>query len=303
MPEYLENFIDNQLFRSCFGIGQTIVKSRIHPRCSISPRSVLEYCDFSGSVTVEGNCIISSCSTGGQETDEDLLVPENTFLHTVVVSVDGEQCYTTIFCGVSDDIKAETEVKDLRIFGKPLPESLLLILDKKDCKVSLWTLRIFPVCQTPRKSFAESLERIHEIRHGKSISRSFSRKYISMADISLYKDVDGMLEYRRKLRDTLTHKSAAKAIFLSGVDAVKPRKLVENTVRVCGDRLKIMDFNGVEKFDGSVDGDFWMIGVGKAAAGLFDAVHGVLGERVKGGVVMMPSEFRETAMNDHRYGN
>ncbi|XP_055346636.1 fucose-1-phosphate guanylyltransferase-like isoform X2 [Paramacrobiotus metropolitanus] len=202
MPEYLHNVLSDKMFRECFDIRNTCMKSSISSDCDISPKAVLEYCNFSAPVKVNDNCFLSGCCA---KIGDPVEIPEGTFMHTVVISKDGRRCYATIFCGIGDDIKREVDAKnvvDLMLFNKPLSSYGAFRSMRHEPKLSLWTLKLFKICSTPDLSFYKSLEQINSLRNGMEVGLERDESMISMSDVLALKDVQGMLELRSFLNHT-----------------------------------------------------------------------------------------------------
>ena len=77
----------------------------------------------------------------------------------------------------------------------------------------------------------------------------------------------------------------ARSICEAALDAVDPGRLVETNIVRDGDRLRIVG----ETFDLAAFEKVWLIACGKAAAGMAEALAEVLGERLTGGLVVMPA--------------
>ena len=77
-----------------------------------------------------------------------------------------------------------------------------------------------------------------------------------------------------------------RALFTAAVDAVDPRQLVRRTVQVERTRLLIQDGSQVRTFP--LLGRVFVTGAGKGAGLLAQELESVLGERIAGGVVVIP---------------
>ncbi|GAU99024.1 hypothetical protein RvY_10085-1 [Ramazzottius varieornatus] len=313
MREYLDALVDDRQLQASLGINTTTMHSIVNEKSSISPQSVLEYCCFLQPLQVEAYCLLSNCSNesgGSWTTDEKLIVPCGTLMHTVVVSVNGQRLFVTVFCGIADDIKAEVprnNVALLRIFGSAFSSFLTdfdeVLPSEHKGNVSLWTVRFFPVCKYPGQSFLESLRIVHSITKGKMIERTRENfPLMSFADALCHKDTDGSLEYRERLRcRVISTQAAALNIVTAGIEAVKPEALIKKHVVVDSDStVRIYDFSGEEKFAQKVNGNVCLLGAGKAALGMFESVYGVLKDHVKDGLLIIPTEAAAQAENSDR---
>jgi carbonic anhydrase/acetyltransferase-like protein (isoleucine patch superfamily) len=87
----------------------------------VGPTCVLDYCEIGQGACVEKGCIVSNVPI-----PEDAEVPENVFVMTVCVKLDGEDgLFVTVGYGIEDDMK-KTSTKDelakLSYVGKSLEE-------------------------------------------------------------------------------------------------------------------------------------------------------------------------------------
>lgn len=76
----------------------------------------------------------------------------------------------------------------------------------------------------------------------------------------------------------------ARSILGAALEAVDPRRCVLQALSRDGDRLRV----GEEEIDLPEAGSVWVVGAGKAGAGMAAAATEVLGERVAGGAVAVP---------------
>ena len=86
-------------------------------------------------------------------------------------------------------------------------------------------------------------------------------------------------------KDHLTLLDAARSICDAALDAVDPGWLVRTNVVRDGDALRVVG----ETFDLGSFEKVWLIAFGKAAAGMAEALAGVLGDRLSGGLVIVPA--------------
>ena len=144
---------------------------------------------------------------------------------------------------------------------------------------------------------------VHAIKEGKEIqSQPENFQHMSFAEVLQYKDVDGSLEYRERLRcRVIPPHAAAFNIVVAGIDAVKPGALMKKHVVIDSESvLRIYDFDGVERFTQKVSQNVHILGAGKAALGMFESVYSVLKDHVKEGLLIIPSEAATLAGNLHR---
>jgi len=86
----------------------------------------------------------------------------------------------------------------------------------------------------------------------------------------------------------MTLLDTAKSICGAALDAVDPGWLVRTNVVRDGDALRVVG----ETFDLGSFEKVWLIAFGKAAAGMAEALAGVLGDRLSGGLVIAPAALR-----------
>lgn len=87
---------------------------------------MLDFCEIGQGACVEKGCIVSNVSI-----PEDAEVPENVFVMTVCVKVDGEAgLFVTVGYGIEDNMKKTATVEELaklNYVGKPLDEVFTLL--------------------------------------------------------------------------------------------------------------------------------------------------------------------------------
>lgn len=117
IPEYSGN-------KSC------IIQSILDSRCSLAPGSVVEYSRLGPDVSVGENCIIS-----GSHIITRAVLPAYSFVCSLSLKINGHIKYSTMACGVQDNLKKNvktlSDVKSLQFFGV----SLLSCLD-------VWNLEV-----------------------------------------------------------------------------------------------------------------------------------------------------------------
>uniref|UniRef100_A0A6J0TS37 Fucose-1-phosphate guanylyltransferase isoform X2 n=1 Tax=Pogona vitticeps TaxID=103695 RepID=A0A6J0TS37_9SAUR len=193
-----------------FGKSACIIHSILSSECSVIPGSLLEYSRLGPEVSVGTNCIISGCCI---DTKAD--IPSDTFMATLSVRIDEELMYVSMVFGIEDNLKknvtnvAETHL--LRFFGT----SLSLFLELWGLKVShelfsgvgvglsLWTVRIFPVCSTVSDSVKMSLGILNSVQN-KAPFKLNGFKLLSVEEILQYKDVEDMLKFRQLLYEEIS---------------------------------------------------------------------------------------------------
>ncbi|XP_020650342.3 fucose-1-phosphate guanylyltransferase isoform X2 [Pogona vitticeps] len=193
-----------------FGKSACIIHSILSSGCSVIPGSLLEYSRLGPEVSVGTNCIISGCCI---DTKAD--IPSDTFMATLSVRIDEELMYVSMVFGIEDNLKknvtnvAETHL--LRFFGT----SLSLFLELWGLKVShelfsgvgvglsLWTVRIFPVCSTVSDSVKMSLGILNSVQN-KAPFKLNGFKLLSVEEILQYKDVEDMLKFRQLLYEEIS---------------------------------------------------------------------------------------------------
>ncbi|KAK7097499.1 fucose-1-phosphate guanylyltransferase-like [Littorina saxatilis] len=217
--KYVQNFAE----KSCGCVMHSVM---LHSS-SVSPTSVVEYCQFDVPITVQGGSIVSNCQWLQAESEdhtlESLVLPENTFLHTVSVLHQGASAYVTIFFNISDNLKTSTAVSSLRslpflntTLGAALKQWQLS--DKavspqdagSEVKVSLWSLKLYPGATTMTESLSLALDMVDSVQNQRHLSTPLTpgRQVFSLADALAQKDVTTMLNFRRRLFDLIQSSKA-----------------------------------------------------------------------------------------------
>jgi len=81
----------------------------------------------------------------------------------------------------------------------------------------------------------------------------------------------------------MNHKEIAEQIFLAGVDGVLPKNLINRKILLIDNKLKISELS----FTLDVINNIYVIGAGKATAMMAMEVEKILGERIKGGHIIV----------------
>lgn len=192
------------------GSLQGCIMHSVVASCSkVHEKSVIEYCDFRSPVNVKQNTLLSNCQ---YEEDDEIEVPEDSFLHTVPIIFKGSSYYVTAFFSLSDDIKKKLPFKEagsLQFYGHSLSEfadrlniSLQDIFEgSQTC--SLWSAKMFPAEATMSKSFVRSLSLLQAVQDVSKEPPNIGSKLYSMQDLMKLKNIDDMLNFRRILSDSI----------------------------------------------------------------------------------------------------
>ncbi|XP_042320256.1 fucose-1-phosphate guanylyltransferase, partial [Sceloporus undulatus] len=192
------------------GKSPCIIHSLLNLQCSVAPGSVVEYSRLGPEVSIGTNCIISGCSI---DTKAD--IPPNTFLTTLSMRIDGELMYVSMVFGIEDNLKKNvtdlTDTQLLSFFGISLVQFLELwglsvsgeLFSGDKTHLSLWTVRIFPVCSTLSDSVKVSLGILNSVQN-KSPFKLNGFKLLSVEEMLQYKDVEDMLKFRQQLYEEIS---------------------------------------------------------------------------------------------------
>lgn len=192
------------------GKSACIIHSILSSECSVSPGSLVEYSRLGPDVSVGTNSIISGCCI---DTKAD--IPPNTFITTLSVRHDGELGYTSMVFGVEDNLKQNvTNLSDthlLRFFGVSIEQCAALwdlknsdqLFSGDKTRLSLWTVRIFPICSTLSDSVKVSLGILNSV-HTKSLFKLNGFKLVSVEEMLHYKDIEDMLKFRQQLYEEIS---------------------------------------------------------------------------------------------------
>ena len=193
---------------------------------SVAPTSVVEYCRFDVAVTVESGAIISNCQWLRSESpcSQALILPAETFLHTVSVLHQGVTYYVTVFFDISDNLKTLVPAASLATLpflkttlGSALKHWQLSAgvvcpqAQKSEAEVSLWTLKLYPGMATMTESLEVALDMLSCMRNECSLSKSLMPNdgiFFSLSDALAQKDVTTMLNFRRQLFDEIRSNQA-----------------------------------------------------------------------------------------------
>lgn len=115
---------------------------------------------------------------------------------------------------VRDDIKKSCpfqDALDLKYFDKQLKnfvKSIDSVFDSGLSRVSLWEAALFPVCSSAEESLNRTLGMVLCVDecvpcHSKFTLDRSRGQWLSMADVLLLKDTDGMVNYQKKLFDKI----------------------------------------------------------------------------------------------------
>ncbi|XP_066479618.1 fucose-1-phosphate guanylyltransferase [Tiliqua scincoides] len=192
------------------GESACIIHSVLSSRCSVAPGSVVEYSRLGPEVTVGTNSIVSGCCIS---TKVD--VPSNAFITTLSMRIDGKVAYASVVFGIEDNLKkkvaALSEAHFLHFFGVSIGQCLelwglrvseQLFSGDKTC-LSLWTVRIFPVCSSLSESVQVSLGILNSVQN-KSPFKLNGFKLLSVEEILHSKDVEDMLKFRQQLYEEIS---------------------------------------------------------------------------------------------------
>lgn len=189
---------------------------------TVAPSSVVEYCRFDAAVTVEGGAIVSNCQWLRSESPrlQPLVLPPETFLHTVSVLHQGTSLFVTVFFHIADNLKTSVPASDLAslpflqtTLGSALKQWRLAPnrvspqgQGSEAEVVSLWTLRLYLGARTMTESLEVALDMVHSAQDGCSLARALTSDdcvFFSLSDALAQKDVTTMLNFRRRLFDEI----------------------------------------------------------------------------------------------------
>lgn len=204
-------------------LSKGCVMHSVLPRSSsVAENCIVEYCHFDIPVVFRDGSIISNCQwlkCDGQ-CQETLVVPENIFLHTVSVLLEGASYFVTIFFAISDNLK--TSVPQSKLASLPflhktvgfalqqwqlpervvIPEVSKVSDDHSEVKRSLWTLKLYPGATSMTESLQMALEMIQCVHEECKLTFSLvssRQQFFSLADALAQKDVMAMLNFRRQV--------------------------------------------------------------------------------------------------------
>ncbi|XP_053099139.1 fucose-1-phosphate guanylyltransferase isoform X2 [Hemicordylus capensis] len=192
------------------GKSACIIHSVLSSSCSVAPGSLVEYSRLGPDVSVGANSIVSGCCIDSQAN-----IPPNTFITTLSLRISGEVVYVSMVFGIEDNLKKNvitlSETHLLQFYGVSIGQCLelwgLKVSDQlfsgdKTC-LSLWTIRIFPLCSTLSDSVKVSLGILNSVQN-KSPFKLNSFKLFSVEEMLHYKDVEDMLTFRQQLYEEIS---------------------------------------------------------------------------------------------------
>ena len=224
--EYLHNFcVDDDLANyagfqphtfcdvdsNSFSSRGCTIHSIFKAAATIGSSSLVEYCQFNGPVVIGDSCIVSHCSCRSDSTT--LLIPSNTFLHTIPVQLPNGPKYVTLAFHVDDNVKVKaarlpctTAVSQLIFLGRPLSEAVVgSVLEQKlfardscgELNCSLWYARLF----APKSSADAALAAGLSLVNGDKIDfdSEESSEFLSASEAVQNKDVHSMLDSVQRL--------------------------------------------------------------------------------------------------------
>ncbi|KAJ7993550.1 hypothetical protein DPEC_G00273570 [Dallia pectoralis] len=172
--------------QNCSSKVSCALVSDVKAGCSLTPGSVVEYCQLEAGVQVGGGTILSGCWV-----EAGLEVPHGIFMHTLCVNRNGKTQFVTVAFAIEDDLKKSVEapanMEGLNLYGTSLVTCLAKLgLSREDLRFSgdtsscsLWNACLFPVCSDMQNSFSLTLE----------------------MEALKCKNLDKMIKYRRRLME------------------------------------------------------------------------------------------------------
>ena len=193
-----------------------VIHSVLPEDTSISCSTIIEYCHFDVPVVTGSNVIISNCqclSDLSSRSPGRISIPDECFLHTVPILVDGSTKYVTVFFNIDNDLKKSvntSEVGDQPFLTTTVQAYCDLLgwktadvrpKEQNGTKTNLWMLKLFPASESMSTSFQQALLMLHVAlaeSAGPKPDVSSAPLY-SLADLLKMKDVSAMLKYRHDL--------------------------------------------------------------------------------------------------------
>lgn len=179
-----------------------IINCRLGKNTSIKDGSILEYClvDDQTRFEVGQNCFLSNCWIQANGNAE-LKIPDNIFLHTVSVKINGELKYITIFFDRRDDLKKiYSSLDEVKFLGKSFPKKLAQLVEQNGSQSnSIWNLKLFRAYESMNNSFRRSIEFIREylIEQFDNAFEDFSTAtFYSLFDLLKYRCYENMISFR-----------------------------------------------------------------------------------------------------------
>ncbi|XP_046906018.1 fucose-1-phosphate guanylyltransferase [Hypomesus transpacificus] len=228
--EYLFHFTEDLSLRSELGILSSVfsvcpcetyerpticcvMHSVLDPSCSVSPRSVVEYCRLEADVKVGEGSILSGCWV-----NSSLSIPKGVFMHSLCVNREGQKGFVTVAFGIEDNLKQSVEapsyMEKLSLFGVSLGKCLacwslgneVLHFSGSMSSCRLWNACLFPVCPDLRTSFKMSLEMVQALLGNSTIKHPSNTRITSMEEALQCKNLEEMLSFREGLYKDIMQK-------------------------------------------------------------------------------------------------
>ena len=184
-----------------------IMHSALPDESVLSPTCIVEFCDFEVPLRVEDKSIVSSC-VYNEDSLQMVVIPPETFIHTIAIQADNKAKFVTVIFGMNDNLKKKAHNKEsvgsLPYFGKHLSDVASLwkldleTLFARDQVLSLWYAKLFPASSTMSGSLELALKMLTAMHREETHDLSEYRTY-SMSQLLMYKDITGMLRYRADL--------------------------------------------------------------------------------------------------------
>lgn len=187
----------------------SIIQSILEPGCFVGPGSIIEYSRIGPEVSVGKSSIIS-----GSYINMKVDIPSNCFLSSLSVKINNQVKYVSMVFSVEDDLKKSvkllSDIHSLQFFGVSLLECLDLwgievsdqLFSNESARLGLWTARIFPACSTLSESVRLSLQMLNSVQHMSAFKLN-GFKLLSVEEMLTYKDVEGMLKFRKQIYDEI----------------------------------------------------------------------------------------------------
>ena len=197
--------------RACSELEGCVIHSKLIIGSKSTERSVIEYCDFSQPIEVGGNSIVSGCVYKGHSIN-DIVIPANTFMHSVMVKKNGNTKYVTIVCNTDDDTKksyTRANAGNVQFLQHNLSKLNTLIpistmIEATSSKVSLWNVKLFTIHNTLDESFMASLSLAHYYNEPNPYKEYLidckSDRY-SISDVMEMKEIGAIIEHRNTMSD------------------------------------------------------------------------------------------------------
>ncbi|CAM4717735.1 unnamed protein product [Leuciscus chuanchicus] len=187
-----------------------VMHSILHPTVTVSQGSVVEYSRLDTKVKVGTRSIISGCWIG-----TDIMVPSDTFMHSLSVNLDGKTGFVTVVFGIQDDLKrnvsSPADMKALSLCKVNLEDCVKLwglclerIRFSGDASMcSLWNACIFPLCSDLKGSFVMSLGMVKALESGTKFTLPNNTTLTSLQETLQNKNLEEMLKFRKELYEDI----------------------------------------------------------------------------------------------------